>query len=34
MKFVRFLVLLAMTGPVPGLVLQSVGQQEIDPEPL
>jgi hypothetical protein len=32
MKFVRFIVLLAMTGAVPGLVLQSVGQQEIDPE--
>jgi hypothetical protein len=32
MKFVRFLVLLASIGGIPGLVLQVVGQQEIDPE--
>jgi hypothetical protein len=32
MKFVRFLVLLAMTAAVPGLLLQAVGQQEIDPD--
>ncbi len=32
MKFVRFLVLLAMTGAVPGLLLPAVGQQEVDPE--
>jgi hypothetical protein len=32
MKFVRSLVLLAVIGGVPGLVLQVVGQQEIDPE--
>ncbi len=32
MKFARFLVLLAMTGVVPGLLMQAVGQQEIDPD--
>ncbi len=32
MKFVRSLVLLAIIGAVPGLVLQALGQQEIDPE--
>jgi len=32
MKFARFLVLLAMTGSVPGLLVQAVGQQEIDPD--
>ncbi len=32
MKFVRSLVLLAMIGAVPGLVLQAIGQQEINPE--
>jgi hypothetical protein len=32
MKFVRSLVLLAMLGAVPGLLVQATGQQEIDPE--
>jgi hypothetical protein len=32
MKSARFLVLLAMTGTVPGILLQAMGQQEIDPE--
>lgn len=32
MKFVRSLVLLAMLSVVPGFVLPSVGQQEIDPD--
>jgi hypothetical protein len=32
MKSVRSLVLLAMLGIVPGFVLRSVGQQEVDPD--
>ncbi len=32
MKFARFLVLLAMTGVVPALLVQAVGQQEMDPD--
>jgi len=32
MKFVRSFVLLTMLGAIPGFVLPSVGQQEIDPD--
>jgi predicted TIM-barrel fold metal-dependent hydrolase len=32
MKFARFLVLLAITGVVPGVLMQTAAQQEIDPE--
>ena len=32
MKFARFLVLLAITGVVPGPLMQAAAQQEIDPE--